>query len=107
MGRGERQEAFFNSPLVHLAMIVRLKRGDLLRLHRSRGATIDVLSGRVWVSEEGCLADSVVGAGERYRVERSGLVLVGTEHPDTDRAAEITVQALDRPLRVRQGAARI
>jgi hypothetical protein len=38
-----------------------------------------VLSGRVWITEDGRSGDSFLGAGRSYRVASEGLVLVGTE----------------------------
>jgi hypothetical protein len=60
-------------------MILRLNRNDFLRLRGARGAAIEVLKGRVWITEDGRAADSFLGPGRRYRVAGEGLVLIGTE----------------------------
>jgi ferric-dicitrate binding protein FerR (iron transport regulator) len=60
-------------------MILRLKGNDFLRLRRARGVAIEVLAGRVWITEDGRAADSFLGPGRRYRVSGQGLVLIGTE----------------------------
>jgi hypothetical protein len=60
-------------------MILRLRCNDFLRLRCARGAAIEVLAGRVWITEHGRAADSFLGPGRRYRVSGEGLVLVGTE----------------------------
>ena len=60
-------------------MILRLRVNDFLRLRRARGVAIEVLTGRVWITEHGRAADSFLGPGRRYRVSGEGLVLVGTE----------------------------
>ncbi|OGA61670.1 MAG: hypothetical protein A3G81_07520 [Betaproteobacteria bacterium RIFCSPLOWO2_12_FULL_65_14] len=69
-------------------MILNLDRGELLRLRSARGATIEVMSGRVWITEDGCAADRFLGPGRRYRVSGDGLVLVSTENP----VSEVSVQ---------------
>ncbi len=60
-------------------MILRLRCNDFLRLRCARGVAIEVLAGRVWITEHGRAADSFLGPGRRYRVSGEGLVLVGTE----------------------------
>ena len=60
-------------------MILRLNGNDFLRLRRARGVAIEVLTGRVWITEDGRAADSFLGPGRRYRVGGEGLVLIGTE----------------------------
>jgi len=60
-------------------MILRLNCNDFLRLRGARGVAIEVLAGRVWITEDGRAADSFLGPGRRYRVGGEGLVLIGTE----------------------------
>jgi hypothetical protein len=60
-------------------MVLRLKDRDFLRLSGARGIAIEVLGGRVWITEYGHPADSFLGAGGRYRVGGDGLVLVEAE----------------------------
>jgi hypothetical protein len=60
-------------------MILRLNCNDYLRLRRARGVAIEVLTGRVWITEDGRAGDHLLGPGRRYRVGGEGLVLVGTE----------------------------
>jgi hypothetical protein len=75
------------------AMILRLKRNDFLRLRSARGAAIEVLSGRVWVTEDGATGDHFLSPGHRYRVGGDGLVIVGTESYAGDGpGAEIAVR---------------
>lgn len=74
------------------AMILKLNCSDFLRLRRARGVAIRVLSGRVWITEDGRAADSFLGAGRSYRVAGEGLVLIGTESfADDGFGAEIAV----------------
>ena len=60
-------------------MVLRLKNNDFLRLRGARGLAIEVVGGRVWITEDGRTSDSFVDAGGRYRVAGDGLVLVGAE----------------------------
>jgi hypothetical protein len=74
------------------AMVLRLKENDLLRLRGARGVAIEVVDGRVWITEDGREADSFLAPGGRYRVSGDGLVLVGAESFDGDGAgAEVRV----------------
>lgn len=60
-------------------MILRLNCNDFLRLRGARGVAIEVLTGRVWITEDGRVGDNFLGPGRRYRIGGEGLVLVGTE----------------------------
>jgi hypothetical protein len=60
-------------------MVLRLENKDFLRLRGARGVAIEVVDGRVWITEDGHVADRFLGAGGRYRVGGDGLVLVGAE----------------------------
>jgi hypothetical protein len=65
-------------------MVLRLNHNDFLRLRGARGVAIEVMDGRVWITEDGFRADSFLGAGACYRVCGDGLVLVGAEKDETD-----------------------
>ena len=67
-------------------MLLTLKNSDFLRLRGARGLEIEVVGGRVWITEDGFTCDSFLGAGGRYLVGGDGLVLVGAE-----RASEVRV----------------
>jgi Protein of unknown function (DUF2917) len=71
-------------------MMLRLTLRDVLTLQDARGMAIDVLVGRVWITEDGRAGDSFVDAGRSYRVGGQGLVLVGAE--DRTRAAEVVLR---------------
>ena len=71
-------------------MMLRLTLRDFLTLQGARGMAIDVLVGRVWITEDGRAGDSFVDAGRSYRVGGQGLVLIGAE--DHARAAEVVVR---------------
>ncbi|MGQ0543837.1 MAG: DUF2917 domain-containing protein [Betaproteobacteria bacterium] len=60
-------------------MVVRLDGSDFLRLLRAQGTSLEVLSGRAWVTEDGRGGDAFLAPGRRYRVRGDGLVLVGAE----------------------------
>jgi uncharacterized protein YjiS (DUF1127 family) len=60
-------------------MMLRLTLRDSLTLQGARGTAIDVLTGRVWITEDGRPGDSFVDAGSSYRVGGQGLVLIGAE----------------------------
>ncbi|HYG53672.1 MAG TPA: DUF2917 domain-containing protein [Burkholderiales bacterium] len=68
-------------------MILRLKNKDFLRMRSARGIAIEVLTGRVWITEDGRAADAFVAAGRRYDVSGDGLVLIEAE----EAAAEIAL----------------
>ena len=68
-------------------MILRLKNNDFLRMLSARGVAIEVMKGRVWITEDGRGGDAFIGPGRRYHVGGDGLVLVGAEHS----GAEISV----------------
>jgi len=71
-------------------MMLRLTLRDFLTLQGARGMAIDVLVGRVWITEDGRAGDSFVDAGRSYRVGGQGLVLIGAENEA--RAAEVVVR---------------
>ena len=64
-------------------MVVWLNDRDFLRLRGARGAAIEVVDGRVWITEDGREQDSFVSGGGRYRVAGDGLVLVEAEANET------------------------
>jgi uncharacterized protein YjiS (DUF1127 family) len=71
-------------------MMLRLTLRDFLTLQGARGTAIDVLVGRVWITEDGRAGDSFIDAGRSYRVGGQGLVLIGAE--SQARAAEVVVR---------------
>lgn len=69
-------------------MVLRLNRSDTLRLRGARGTAIEVLAGRVWITEDGRGGDAFLGPGRRYHVWGDGLVLVSGEN----RLSEVSVR---------------
>ena len=68
-------------------MILNLAENDFLRLTRARGTTVEVLDGRVWITEAGRERDAFVSSGMRYNVAGDGLVVVGREDGTAARIA--------------------
>ena len=64
-------------------MVLKLNNRDFLRLRGARGVAIEVVGGRVWITEDGRASDSFLGAGGRYLIGGDGLVLVGAENDET------------------------
>ncbi len=50
--------------------------GALLRLPHRLGATIAVVRGRIWVTQDGDQRDVVLDAGESFVIDRPGLAIV-------------------------------
>ena len=65
-------------------MVLKLKDKGFLRLRSARGLAIEVVDGRVWITEDGYRGDRFLAAGARYRVCGDGLVLVGAESDETN-----------------------
>jgi len=65
-------------------MVLRLKDKDFLRLRGARGVAIEVVGGRVWITEPGRIDDRFLGAGAYYRVGGDGLVLVEAQSDEAD-----------------------
>ena len=59
--------------------MLKLKDKSFLRLRSARGTAIEVMAGRVWITEDGFRDDSFLGTGGRYLVGGDGLVLVEAE----------------------------
>jgi hypothetical protein len=60
-------------------MVFELGFRDFLHLRSAQGAAIEVLDGRVWITENGAGDDAFLAAGRCYRVRGRGLVVVGAE----------------------------
>jgi len=74
-------------------MVLNLNSNEFLRLTRARGTTVEVLDGRVWITEAGRERDAFVSSGMRYNVAGDGLVVVGGEVDATAGAACIAVRS--------------
>jgi uncharacterized protein YjiS (DUF1127 family) len=60
-------------------MVLQLTFNEFLRLQGAKGAAIQVLDGKVWITEDGRQGDRFLEAGRSYRVAGEGLVVVGAE----------------------------
>ena len=65
-------------------MVLTLKDRGFLRLRGARGLAIEVVDGRVWITEDGYPSDRFLATGGRYEVCGDGLVLVGAESDETN-----------------------
>jgi hypothetical protein len=65
-------------------MVLRLNHHDFLRLRGARGVALEIVGGRVWITEDGREADCFLAGGGRYLVGGDGLVLVEAEANETD-----------------------
>ena len=75
-------------------MVLQLTFNEFLRLRGAKGAAIQVLDGKVWITEDGRQGDRFLEAGRSYRVAGEGLVVVGAE--SETRLARVEVR---RPAR--------
>lgn len=53
-----------------------IPKGRTLRVRNGAGFTVRVAEGTAWLTEEKRVEDTVLGAGESFRLERDGLALV-------------------------------
>ena len=56
--------------------LVWLAHGTPLRLNNAAGRHLSVVSGVVWITQQGDLGDPVLKSGETFRFDRGGLALV-------------------------------
>lgn len=65
------------------ARIARLALGrrDTLILEAARGALVRCVEGLLWITQDGDRADHIVGAGDSFRVDRDGSVIVQATRP--------------------------
>ena len=59
--------------------IVTLADRDLLELDRSRGSTVQSLTGTLWITQHGDIRDIVLSAGDAWTIERDGLTIVAAQ----------------------------
>ena len=58
-----------------------LKQRDTLTLEAARGALVRCLEGLVWITQDGDRADHIVAAGDSFRVDRDGAVILQATRP--------------------------
>jgi hypothetical protein len=61
---------------VHPLARLRLECGNVLRIRDGRTTVVRALSGTLWITEEGCIEDTVLLAGGFHRIENQGTTLV-------------------------------
>ena len=59
-----------------LKPVLVLEPGEVITLDDAEGTRIVARSGTVWVTEEGAVADNIVGPGGSYTVRRAGRTVV-------------------------------
>jgi hypothetical protein len=67
-----------------------LPRTDTLTLDDARGALVRCLEGALWITQHDDQADHVIAAGEVFRVDREGPVVV-----QATRAARLAIESPD------------
>ena len=70
-----------------------LSAGRIAQLQDARGATLQVQSGCVWITEAGGMADIVVGAGEAFTLMRNGMTVLSTCRPCAEAVLRIERRA--------------
>jgi uncharacterized protein YjiS (DUF1127 family) len=70
-------------------MVLQLTFNEFLRLQGAKGAAIEVLDGKVWITEDGRQGDRFLEAGRSYRVAGEGLVVVGAESKTRSARVEV------------------
>jgi hypothetical protein len=83
---------------------VALRSGESLTLDRACGTRVRCVAGRLWITEEGCLDDIVLDAGQSTRIERDRrsvvLALGGAARVAVQPATEAA--PVPRPMRRQQ-----
>ena len=74
-----------------------LTNGALLNIRGGKGQSLRVLSGRVWVTQEGSLDDVFLDAGASYTFGHSGSAVVTAESRNKGTATVV----FDAPLSIR------
>lgn len=81
------------------AVSLQLPRGAAVRLRAVPGLVVCGRAGRLWLTEEGVLADVFLHAAERYVVAGSGRVVIGAEQDAT-----LVLQAAEARRPIEAGA---
>ena len=58
-----------------------LARGEVIALHGRRGQRVEVLSGRVWLTQTGGSGDHFIATGEQYTLVVSGRLVIEGDSP--------------------------
>jgi hypothetical protein len=57
-------------------VVIELEYRGIVPVEDAIGTRIDCLSGRIWITEQGCTDDIVLEAGESYEFSRGGVAVV-------------------------------
>jgi hypothetical protein len=68
------QESVMNQDLIQGART--LGKGKVRHLHAENGRRVEVVSGTIWITQDGDLRDIVIGAGEGFDFDRRGDALL-------------------------------
>jgi len=63
-----------NQDLIQGARV--LDKGNIRHVHAERGRRLEVVSGSIWITQDGDLRDIVLGAGEAFDFDRRGDALL-------------------------------
>ena len=58
-----------------------LARGEVIALHGRRGQCVEVLSGRLWLTQTGGSGDHFIAAGEQHTLVASGRLVIEGDSP--------------------------
>lgn len=61
--------------------IADIRRGEPLSVRLPVGAVVYAISGQLWITLEGLYDDVILEAGERFGIERKGLLVIGATSP--------------------------
>ena len=70
------------------ASTLSLGRDGLLAVRDAQGSRVRCLSGSLWITEDHSAGDTIVAAGECFRIRRGGLTLIMALQPATLQLAE-------------------
>lgn len=63
-------------PLPRKDQVFELERSQILRVRNGKGTTVRVVSGAVWVTQDGDARDVVLEAGKDFVLDRSGMAVL-------------------------------
>jgi Protein of unknown function (DUF2917) len=57
-------------------VVIELAYREIVPVENAVGTRVDCLSGRIWITEQGCTDDIVLEAGESFELARGGVAVV-------------------------------
>ena len=58
-----------------------MRAGQTLELRDGKGTHLEILSGEVWITQQGDRRDPIIAAGAEFDIERNGLTLLHAFRP--------------------------